>query len=499
MNEDKKENISMSESEQVSTDSTRKRRLAIIGLLVFLSSLIIYYFTLNSVWASDHPTSFLQLDYAIWANHTLVLGPSNTFLPHSVDDFIYNGYYYSALAPGVPLFAFPFVVLAFFLDGHFTVYGNAMFLSELFVAITNAVASYLVYKIGRMYFGASTSVFLAFAYAFSTISWPFATFFFQSDPSAMFDLLAAYFALKILRGGDRRSWLGVFCGLALSAAFVTDYVNAILVPIILLSLVISLRGLKKPFLKESIGFVLAICVGVAVIVLYNYLSFGRPFVSSEQLYLNSSTPLGDFGYPLYLGLLLNLFTPFRGLFFYSPVLVIGVIGYWKMLRERSTKDQGFFLLALFLGILLPYSAWYNPFGGLSYGPRFIIPAIPFLLVPGGFVLEKVKGSYYYIGIYVLYVIGVATNGIAALTSALGPERAGWLSSPFLTSAFPAFVNGTLDSWWRNGAGDLWKLYSFLIIGVAAFLPIIADYLIETLSKRGMSKKIVLPTNSVISD
>ncbi len=478
----------MNESEQFSSDSSRE--LIWVGLVVFISTLLIYFFTLNSVWASDHPTSFLQLDYAIWANHTLAFGPANTFTSHSVDDFVYKGYYYSALAPGVPFFAFPFVALGFILDAQFTLYGNTMMLSELFVALTNAIASYLVYRIARMYFKESTSAFLAFAYAFSTITWPFATFFFQSDPSAMFDLLAAYFALRISRGEDTRIRMGVYCGLAISSAFLTDYVNAILAPIILVYLVMSLRQMKRPFVKWSIVFVFALCVGIAVIGLYNYLSFGQPFVSSEQLYLNSSTPLGDFSYPLYLGLVLNLFTPFRGLFFYSPILIVGAIGYWKMIREKSTRSQFLFLLALFLGILLPYSAWYGPTGGLSYGPRFIIPAIPFLLLPAGFVIEKVRANYSYIGIYVLYAVGVATNGIAALTSALGPSDAPWLSSPFLTSAFPMFVRGSLDSWWLQSAGEFWKVYAFLIISVTAFLPIIIEYLIESREGRRVPETIV---------
>src|SRR5450759_2622130 len=103
-------------------------RLPTPGLLIFLSTLLVFAFSLNAVWSADHPTSLLQLTYAHWANHSVVLGKVGQFHPQSVDDFVYNGNYYSALAPGVPVLALPFAGLGFVLDGKFTLYGNAMLL-----------------------------------------------------------------------------------------------------------------------------------------------------------------------------------------------------------------------------------------------------------------------------------------------------------------------------------------------------------------------------------
>ena len=79
------------------------------GAAIFLLVFLVYLLTLNSVWATDHATSFLQLDWAILAHHTFVLGTSSTFKPNSVDDFMFSGNYYSALAPGTAILALPFV------------------------------------------------------------------------------------------------------------------------------------------------------------------------------------------------------------------------------------------------------------------------------------------------------------------------------------------------------------------------------------------------------
>ncbi len=181
-------------------------------LLIFVPVLLIYALCLNALWSTDHTVSFLQLDWAIWSNHSFALGPVNSFKSPSVDDFQYNGYYYVAAAPGLSVMALPFAIVGFILDGHFTPFGNALLLSELFVALTNAIAAYIVYRIGRMFFRERTSYFLAFAYAFATISWPYATFLFQSDVSSMFDLVAVFFALIISKNdGNAKFRYWIFC------------------------------------------------------------------------------------------------------------------------------------------------------------------------------------------------------------------------------------------------------------------------------------------------
>jgi Dolichyl-phosphate-mannose-protein mannosyltransferase len=470
--------------------STKRASLGPV-LTLFLPVLAIYVLCLNGVWATDHTSSFLQLDWSLYIRHTVSLGSASNFTANfagsgpSVDDFVYKGYYYSALAPGTPFMALPLTAIGFFLDGHYTDFGNALVLSELFVAITNAVAVYLVFRISRFFFSTQTSLFLAFAYAFSTISWPFATFFFQSDPSSMFDLLAVFYALRITRS-EKPGYLDwIFCGTSIAAGLTVDYINAIMIPLIggyllIYEFKIATRLARFEILSKTVVYLCAALEGIVLIAAYNRAAFGNFFTSSEQIYLHSSTFFGNFTYPLYLGIVLNLITPFRGLFFYCPILILGIPGFYIMLRNDSQRADGLFLLAAFLALLLPYSAWYAPGGGLSYGPRFIIPSIPFLLVPAGFLIESVKRSFKILA-YFLYVIGVATNGIAALTSALGPAAGPWLSSPFLDSALSSFIQGfhsspNIDSWWKSSAEPWWFPVSVAIITVAALLPFVSERL-----------------------
>jgi hypothetical protein len=309
----------------------------------------------------------------------------------------------------------------------------------------------------------------------------------------MFDLLAVFFALVIATKGrgaaSFKYW--VFCGLSIAGAFTVDYVNAILIPVILGFFLASeylhydsAKATRR--LRNYFAFLASSGLGVAFIAAYNFLNFGTPFTSSEQLYLHSETLVGNFDYPIWNGVILNLFTPFRGLFVFCPVLILGALGFYFMIRQkRIPPEHSYFILAVFLGLLLPYSAWYEPMGGLSYGARLIVPAIPFLLIPAGSFLERGTKWRSWLVAYGLYIVSAFINGVAAFVSALGPgdPPAGhtvWTyfafvsSSPSNTATLWSFLNGAIDSWWNNSwsLASNWWMVALPIIGITLFLPLI---------------------------
>jgi hypothetical protein len=439
-------------------------------LLIFLFTLTVYTFCLNGVWAVDHAVSFLELDYAIWAHHSFVLGSAADFKPASVDDFKYDGNYYSALAPGTAILALPFAGIGFILDGHYNPFGYSMLLSELFVALANAAAASVVYGVGRYFFDKKVSTFLAFAYAFSTISWPFATYFFQSDVSALFCLLSVYFAIRVTRDQDglRDS---ILSGTSVAVAMVVDYIDAVFLPIILLYLVLVLRERKVQFAKPAIGFTVTALLGIAAIASYNYASFGSPLQGSEQLYLHASSVFAEFSYPLYLGVYLNLFTPYRGLFVFSIFLLLGVFGFYDMIKESLYRREALLLLACFLGIFIPYSMWYDPTGGEGFGPRFLVAAIPFLLLPAGIVIQRGDGKLKALA-FGLYAAGVVTNGIAGLTEAVTPTFS-YGTSPFFAWTLPLLLRSGPDTWWMRYVGGEWVVPSVILISAALVVPIVS--------------------------
>jgi len=383
------------------------------GLVIFALVLIVYLFSFNGVWATDHPSSFVQLDWAIWSGHTFAVKNSqvNTNPVFSMDDFPFNGAWYIASAPGSSLFSLPFAIPAFLLSGY-TPFGYVLTFTEAFVSLMGAISAYLMYEISKLFFKReSTSIFLALALAFSSLLWPFATYFFQHDVSTAFVLLAFYLALKVstnLRelggesgGLDRGGWtrnrifrstetiMLASCGFAVAASILVDYVNTLLIPIVFVYLLYAFYG-KTRISRVLLVFLSTAFVGVAGVLAYNLMAFGREFTSSQNMY-DGKGLMADFTTPLYKGLFINFSSPYRGLFLYCPILILAPIGLYFMFRNRSDKSRILFGIAIAVSIVVPYSMWQDVTAGVSFGPRFLIPAIPFIFCPWARSWRETKG------------------------------------------------------------------------------------------------------------
>ena len=125
-------------------------------------------------------------------------------------------------------------------------------------------------------------------------------------------------------------------------------------------------------------------------------------------------------------------------------------------------------------VTLPYSMWTDAVGGEAFGQRFLIAAVPFLLLPSGFMIEA-RGRGDAAFAHLLYAVGVLFNGIAAVTTTI-PQAEAVARFPFLTQVLPLFLSGTLDTWWGRRAGPFWGAPAGLIIAVALVLPLVASRL-----------------------
>ena len=177
----------------------------------------------------------------------------------------------------------------------------------------------------------------------------------------------------------------------------------------------------------------------------------------------------SFTNPVYSGLELDLFSFSRGLFVYSPILAVGVMGYLDALRSKGNKRETFLLLGMFLCILLPYSAWYQPDGGVAFGPRFLVAAIPFLLLPAGYVLESISRKALWC-VYATLTAGIVINGLGALVSAIPPQTPSNVS-PLTNTIIPRLLVGNLNVWWIGDIGNYWPIAAFTLIGFAAVVPV----------------------------
>ncbi len=109
--------------------------------------------------------------------------------------------------------------------------------------------------------------------------------------------------------------------------------------------------------------------------------------------------------------------------------------------------------------------------------RFLIPAIPLLLLPTGSVIERSLVTKKFA--YVLYGIGAVLNGSAALVSVIHPNFPSipsWTTQIF-TSMLSSVATGSLDVWWLSQLGQLWWVLTLSIIACPVASLIVINHFI----------------------
>lgn len=80
--------------------------------------------------------------------------------------------------------------------------------------------------------------------------------------------------------------------------------------------------------------------------------------------------------------------PYRGLFFWTPLLAVGAAGCWLGTRSIGKRRLlGWLGLAMLCGYMLFNAGYYMWWGGWAMGPRFLLPLVPFLLLGVGELLR----------------------------------------------------------------------------------------------------------------
>lgn len=304
------------------------------------------------------------------------------------------------------------------------------------------------------------------AYAFGTIAWLHASLFSGHQLAASMSFLSFALIWFLSRAGNGGGGLGWFAaGLLAGTAALCDYTAAAL------AATLACYALKKSAsLARTLLFLLGTAAAVLPLGLYNAACFGHP-LSLSYAHLppgewGGGASRGIFGVgPARLGVVASLLaSPSRGLFFIMPVLLLSLPGFQAWFRRTSRDPRlrwdpwaAAAAVCAYLAINAGYFGWH---GGWTFGPRYLVPMIPFLALPMAFALDRP---------WLPPLLLLSFLQVLAAQAVL-PHAPDVVRNPILECILPLFRYGYLadNPGLRMGMKNSWSLLPFF----AALVPLL---------------------------
>lgn len=231
-------------------------------------------------------------------------------------------------------------------------------------------------------------------------------------------------------------------GLCLGVALATDAILLLAVPLLALYAILC-RPTGR--LRSATALLAGALPPAAFLAAYNHACFGSPW-SAGALHLvdpgyREAYARGILGVqaPDLRGLLELTLLPRRGLLWLSPVMLLAPLGLLRLAARPGRRAEALAAAGAALAVLLFATTTVDWTAGWSFGSRYLVPAIPFLLVGVAASLRAVRASSALsVAFRALACVGLATTGLAAATFPHFPPE---LESPVFQLALPFVWHG----------------------------------------------------------
>jgi hypothetical protein len=432
-----------------------------IGIIIFFVFLISYgYFTQPS--SNSNSVSRISLSIAIIEDGSLKI---DRFHEATSDKVFFAGHYYPDKAPGLSFTALPFTAAVYrFLrlsdnditwikidpdksrirltsKFKFITYVSTIFTSGLMTAITGTVLYFLALRLGASIAGA---IFATLTFGLATPAWGWATAFF-GHAMAGSCLFLAFAAICYLKQSRPKKWrdtiFGFIIGALLAWAIVVEY------PSIISSSIIAAFGITTitPWERRRIvpvlaGAIVGSVIFIAPLLVYHSLAFGSPFhvgYQEHQIFGGVKQGIVGITYPKFTVLYKLLFSQYRGLFWFSPILLVIPIAFYQALRLTKFRNIAVTAALIPVYYLLMNSAFYYWDAAWSTGPRYITPMLAFVCLPIAR-LWTTAGSRCKTALLALFGLSFIISLICVSVTMASPSNFG---NPLFDYLVPNFVKG----------------------------------------------------------
>jgi len=350
----------------------------------------------------------------------------DAYAGNTADVSLHGGHLYSNKLPGLSfLAAVPYALIyaaagppRTWLELTLALYGCTVLVCG---AAGAAIGVLLFRMLRRRGAGAMSAAIAAFVAAFGTPLFAYSTMLFAHVPHALFVLLA-------LDCVERERY--VAAGAALGAAVLTFYFG-IPVAIVFVAVLLVQRRWRGAARMTLGALPFAIVIGV-----YQLAAFGSPFRTSidtvSPAFRVRGALFGVLPGPSAEALIGITVSPFRGLFFIAPVLLLAIPG--LVLMFRAGRRATALLIAAATVALIALNASFNGWhGGYTIGPRYLLGVVPLLMLAAHEAATRVRLIF-----AVLAAVSIVFNFAAA---AVDPQPPDTLHDPLRRYELPALLFG----------------------------------------------------------
>ncbi|MBI4009561.1 hypothetical protein HY357_04965 [Candidatus Roizmanbacteria bacterium] len=379
------------------------------------------------------------------------------------DTGYYKGKYFILFAPGISLLSIPF----YYIGKYFNLAQVGAFST---ISLFSAINLVLIFLIAKNIFRLPTviALFSSLVFGFASTSWSYAITMYQHHLTVFF-IISSFYAVWKYRQNQKYNWVWVtYVWIAYGLAISIDYPNALLmfpvmVYFLLSSFIVTNKKKSFQFTIKGVSILTSIIFFVLILIqgYYNYLNFGSFTKVSgalvgaktvkEQKLLESQkgkeelkkkeekkSPVGFFReQELPRSFSILFFARDRGLFLYSPIFVIALLGFFSTLKKGALEKK-ILLSLVFVNVFL-YSSWADPWGGWAYGPRYLIPSMATLSIFVGIWLSRIKRHVVIARVltFFLFAYSSAIALLGALTTNQVPPK---IEADYLKMKYNFFLN-----------------------------------------------------------
>jgi len=325
-----------------------------------------------------------------------------------------------------------------------------------------------------------TALVSTLALGLATAMWVYSKRYWPHPLLTLLVLCAVYALYRYRCSGV--SWCLPLAGAAAGFAVFTRSESLVMIP--WLCLYVALLGRKNGERERALDlvcrvglFVTPVLAFLALIAALNWLHFGHLLASGY------SGEARAFRTPLLTGLRGNLLSIGRSVFLFSPPLVLFLFTIADFYRRH--RMESILILLVAISYLVTYSKWWSWSGGVCWGPRFLLPIVPLMMLPAGIAIERVRCSRpARAGLIVVAAAGVIVQllGVAVplfnetYERTFGPsfrDRMHFRHSQIVVHA-QEILNGRIEIWFVKSGYHVLGGICLLLCAVACFILLVRE-------------------------